>query len=517
MKNLFTTFSLIFIFFITFGGPHLWGQASLPLTRTTWNAGAPTGWTDHNTGFYGTSFACSGYNMGQFDATGDYYQVHFGSAPFQLSYNLKRTTNAGSSSCLVQQSTDGINWISIVNHTVLPTSCTQSIHSLNASTRYIRWTFTDGGPNLGLDDVVISQSQTNLYFQDFEGSLNLPTNWIQSSNGSNIFVTNSLSGNDRCFGAGQVNNNLLAQNCIPSGEERSFQVMNIQTTGFSGIYISFCHRKTGCFIPPVILEWSNDLGSNWNGISYSAPSTSSEWASFTSATLPSGAENQASLWFRWRYTTDQGPDPNCQAAFQSCTGDTPGNFRIDDFGVWANFVLPVELTHFNAKESQKKVELFWQTSSETNSDYFQLEHSINGRDFKSLGQAEAAGFSTETRNYQFTHQSPENGVNYYRLNQVDFDGSSTLSRIVSVQIGRLGKSILYPTLAQSSIHLVFTEETSETSLLYLFDATGRLMQEHQVDSGVTEHEIDIEALTPGTYFLKVQSGRTFETLRFIRQ
>ena len=191
-------------------------------------------------------------------------------------------------------------------------------------------------------------------------------------------------------------------------------------------------------------------------------------------------------------------------------------FRILDVTVVAT-ILPVELEKFRATKEPGKVKLNWTTLSENNNDYFAIERSANGKDFESIGKLNGRGTSYDIHDYIFFDLSPYAGNNYYRLKQYDYDDTFTYSPVVSVNFDETFKIRLYPTLAQSSIHLVFTEETSETSLLYLFDATGRLMQEHQVDSGVTEHEIDIEALTPGTYFLKVQSGRTFETLRFIRQ
>lgn len=135
-----------------------WGQATLPVSRTTWNS-TPTGWTDSGTGVYTTIFACSGNNGGRLDATGDFYQVFFTGTPDQLSYDMKISGNA-TSSLLVQQSPDGATWSTVNNHTGLPLSCTGYTFTLNPLSRYVRWTYTKAAQNVTIDDVTITQLAT---------------------------------------------------------------------------------------------------------------------------------------------------------------------------------------------------------------------------------------------------------------------------------------------------------------------------------------------------------------------
>lgn len=131
-------------------------QTTLPLSRTTWNSGAPIGWTDSGTGSYTSSFACSTNNGGKLDGTGDFYEVFFNTTPDQLSYTVKISGSAASS-LLVEESTDGSSWTTIVNHTSLPTTCTTYNYSLNSASRYVRWMYTKTSQNLTIDDVSITQ------------------------------------------------------------------------------------------------------------------------------------------------------------------------------------------------------------------------------------------------------------------------------------------------------------------------------------------------------------------------
>lgn len=137
-------------------------QATLPLTRTTWDAGAPLGWTDFGTGDYNTTFACSGSNMGSLNDDGDYYQVFFNSTPNQLSFALKSASMSGESSCLVQESPDGAAWSTLgvygtAGGATTITNCAIITHTLNATTRYVRWIYTKETGNCGLDDVEITE------------------------------------------------------------------------------------------------------------------------------------------------------------------------------------------------------------------------------------------------------------------------------------------------------------------------------------------------------------------------
>lgn len=135
-------------------------QATLPLTRTTWNGGTPTGWTD--TGFnYPSSFACSTTNGGGFNASGQFYQVFFNTAPTALSF-VAKPTGATTGSLLVEQSPDGTSWATVSNivGAALGTnaSCTSyGPYALLSTSRYVRWTFTKvASVNLTIDDVSIT-------------------------------------------------------------------------------------------------------------------------------------------------------------------------------------------------------------------------------------------------------------------------------------------------------------------------------------------------------------------------
>lgn len=137
----------------------LFGQAELPLNRTTWNAGAPTGWTDNGTGSYTSSFGCTGNNSGKLDDTGDYYQIYFDSAPDELTFKLKSASMSGGSTLTVEESSNGSDWSTI--DTYLDgdfTDCNDITKSLNSASRYVKFSYVKDAGNCVLDDVSITKA-----------------------------------------------------------------------------------------------------------------------------------------------------------------------------------------------------------------------------------------------------------------------------------------------------------------------------------------------------------------------
>lgn len=92
--------------------------------------------------------------------------------------------------------------------------------------------------------------------------------------------------------------------------------------------------------------------------------------------------------------------------------------------------LPVTMLSFTGKKnSEDHVVLQWATANELNSDYFLVERSKNGKYFESIASVRAAGTTTQRHDYTYTDVLPFAGNSYYRLKQVDFDGSSMYSKV----------------------------------------------------------------------------------------
>jgi len=99
-----------------------------------------------------------------------------------------------------------------------------------------------------------------------------------------------------------------------------------------------------------------------------------------------------------------------------------------------NFVLPIELLVFAGYNEESVNVLEWTTASEFNSDYFDVERSLSGENYKSIGKVTAAGFSSTEKKYSLTDFSPDHGLNYYRLKRGDLDATFTYSNILLIRL-----------------------------------------------------------------------------------
>lgn len=346
-------------------------------------------------------------------------------------------------------------------------------------------------------------AQIVLYTEDFSGATtpDLPAGWTATS--SQIF-TNELSPSSGYSNA-SGGNNLLSRNCNPNNEVRRFQVDGISSANHSDISVQFGHRRTNGFTPAVTLEWSNN-GVAWNPITYNSSAAGTTWALFSSATLPSEANNQSNLSFRWSYTTSVANVPCDNFA---------GNYRIDDFTVKAASVLPVELVSFAGSIQGASVGLHWQTATERSNDFFTVERSAGSRIFSEIGRRHGAGTTAEPQSYQFTDSDPMSGINYYRLRQTDFDGRHTFSHVVAVQTGKTGGIRIFPSPATEWVKVQPLAAPDEHAVLELFDLAGRLMASEIFPAESASLELNVAGLPAGLYRLRYVAGQDVHVQSFV--
>lgn len=166
--------------------------------------------------------------------------------------------------------------------------------------------------------------------------------------------------------------------------------------------------------------------------------------------------------------------------------------------------LPIELISIKAFTFDNVIKLSWETATETNNEGFEIEWSTNNRNWQNIGFVKGAGESFDIQSYQFTHQRPVPDINYYRLKQMDYDGTFEYSDIVSAEIATddYTKIRLFPNPAQNGEITVSIPNTAlETANLELINASGiRVLSQSIIDSNTT---LDIQSLPAGLYWLNV--------------
>ena len=118
-------------------------------------------------------------------------------------------------------------------------------------------------------------------------------------------------------------------------------------------------------------------------------------------------------------------------------------------------VLPVDLINFKATASGKQVMLTWQTATETNNDHFDIERSANGSGWQKIGTMNGYGNSYQLQTYSFTDHQPYDKSNYYRLKQVNNDGSFSYSTVRRINFeSTVVITRVYPNPVKDQLHIV---------------------------------------------------------------
>jgi len=179
--------------------------------------------------------------------------------------------------------------------------------------------------------------------------------------------------------------------------------------------------------------------------------------------------------------------------------------------------LPALLMSFNASNNNNAGELDWTMENQTSCKWFVIERSANASGFDSIGVVMGTN-NTHSTDYSFTDSRMLSGNNYYRLRQVDMDGVSKYSKIVSIyntNVAVADKKIqLYPNPAIATLNYSLTSPAASHATVMVYTMAGVLViaQQQQLASGVNQQSLAISNLKSGNYFLKVvsQNGTQYD-------
>ncbi len=195
-----------------------------------------------------------------------------------------------------------------------------------------------------------------------------------------------------------------------------------------------------------------------------------------------------------------------------------------DITITGNTVIPVELVDFTAKTQGVKNALNWQTASERNAQSFIVERSADGeKGFSAIGTIKAAGTTSTPQYYAFLDENPL-PVSYYRLRQVDLDGKSAVSKIVTVQRKdkRLSLEKAFPMPATNELTVQYSAERSGVLSLQLVDVFGRLILTQNVAAteGGNIVKLTLDNVATGAYVLllsDLSDGLKVSQMRIVKQ
>ncbi|MBI4947335.1 MAG: T9SS type A sorting domain-containing protein [Bacteroidetes bacterium] len=183
--------------------------------------------------------------------------------------------------------------------------------------------------------------------------------------------------------------------------------------------------------------------------------------------------------------------------------------------------LPVELLDFSGTCINNFIDLTWSTASETNSDYYIIERSFDGKKWDLVTSVKAAGNSNQILNYEYFDRVLHSGVFYYRLLQKDFDGNITEYKTNAVSCEGIENNIsicVFPNPANNTINLLVLGSFDDAGVITIYNNLGTEIITRKVScySETNKYTIDISNLSIGAYYLKyVLNKQVFPVEKFI--
>lgn len=192
-------------------------------------------------------------------------------------------------------------------------------------------------------------------------------------------------------------------------------------------------------------------------------------------------------------------------------------------GILAPTLLSIKMVAFYGISGTEGNQLYWETFSEKNNDYFIVERSFDGFEFEEIGKVKGNGNSNQIIHYSFSDKTNKTGIIYYRITDVDFDGIRENSNIISLekQTDKKGIISIYPNPTKDILYVdVNTDNYQNYEEIVIVNEVGYIIQTEKVYSPeLTTIPIQIERLENGFYFIYL-TGEDFQNQpmkRFIKR
>ncbi|RDC63171.1 lectin-like domain-containing protein [Adhaeribacter pallidiroseus] len=182
--------------------------------------------------------------------------------------------------------------------------------------------------------------------------------------------------------------------------------------------------------------------------------------------------------------------------------------------------LPAELILFAAKLQKDGTLLNWETASETNNAYYEVERSSDGVTFESIGRVKGAGTTSQLSRYTFLDKQPYNGTTYYRLKMVNVKGNYRHSGVIAVKRAFVSRPQLkaYPNPTTGEFSLDVTALVAEDVQITITDITGQVIQTKKIPAsvGVNSVSLNITDLRTATYLIIVRGSNIYLVDRIVK-
>ncbi len=185
---------------------------------------------------------------------------------------------------------------------------------------------------------------------------------------------------------------------------------------------------------------------------------------------------------------------NTDVTFGTITGISVGSTT----GI-LNQPMPITLVSFSVNFKNNIPEISWATACEINNDRFEILRSVDGINFQTIGSIKGNANSHTIQNYQFTDNTELNTPTYYQLKQVDFDGTTTLSKVITLQKSMVTTLTPYPNPTRN----YFVVNSPEVKTVYICNILGQVLIQQNISQN---QNIDITNFPTGIYLIKTDDA-----------
>jgi hypothetical protein len=181
---------------------------------------------------------------------------------------------------------------------------------------------------------------------------------------------------------------------------------------------------------------------------------------------------------------------------------------------FSDFSLPIELLSFSVECQHHSALIKWSTASESNNDYFTIESSVNGKDWKIIYKINGMGNSTSLQEYSFLYKDLDREKQqFFRLKQTDFDGAYSvgISQFFQYCDQRLLNLSLFPNPAKNTLSIAYNEDKDELISVTFFHSSGQ----KRLDFSTYPHELDLTDFENGMYLIVLEFSREVVTRKVV--
>lgn len=170
-------------------------------------------------------------------------------------------------------------------------------------------------------------------------------------------------------------------------------------------------------------------------------------------------------------------------------------------------ILPIKLINFEGIGEDDRISLSWSTASEINNLGFEIQKSNELGDWQIINTINGQGTSNEINDYEYIDENPYLGINYYRLKQIDIDGSADYSEVIAVEFKNSVVNInVFPNPSNNDVNIHINLPFKEDIKIKISDSAGREIWESKLIVDRLNWRKNFNFKSKGFYLATIQIG-----------